>query len=80
MGGGALLDFGVYGIDVMDWIFEEEPRQIKAIGQISDGGVDTNIQAEFSYCGDRNATLKLSITEKLKNTIRIEGTKASMEV
>lgn len=80
LGGGALLDHGSYGIDVLEWIFEEEPSDIKATGQLNDDGVDTNVQAEFNYSGNRNATLKLSITEKLSNTISIHGTKASMEV
>lgn len=80
LGGGVILDFGVYGIDVMQWIFQQEPKHLKATGKLNDDGVDTDIQVEFSYSGCKKATLKLSITEALTNKIKIVGTKGSMEV
>lgn len=80
MGGGAILDFGSYGLDVLQWIFQEDPQHIKATGKLNDDGVDTDVKAEFSYGCNRKASLKLSINEALKNTIKIVGTKASMEV
>lgn len=64
----------------MEMIFGGEPRTIRARGQLNDDGVDLNIETEFEYSGNRKATLKLSITQALKNTIRIEGTERSMEV
>ncbi len=81
LGGGAILDFGSYGIDVLQWIFQEDPQRIKATKSIlNDDGVDTDVTAEFYYGCDRKATLKLSVNEALKNVIKIVGTRHSMEV
>lgn len=80
MGGGAILDFGSYGIDILQWIFEDDPIYIKATGKLNDDGVDTDVTAVFSYCNNRKATLKLSINEALTNVLKIVGTKRSMQV
>lgn len=75
-----MLDFGVYGLDVLQWIFQEEPKRLKATGILSDEGVETDVRIDFDYSGNRKATLRLSISEATKNKIRIVGTKASIEV
>ncbi|KAG4076963.1 hypothetical protein HA402_015950 [Bradysia odoriphaga] len=80
LGGGAILDFGSYGIDILQWVFEDDPIDIEATGKLNDDGVDTDVTAVFSYCNDRKATLKLSINEDLKNALKIVGTKRSMEI
>lgn len=80
LGGGAILDLGSYGVDILQWIFQEDPQCIKANGTLNDDGVDTDVEAEFSYSRGRKGTFKLSINVALKNTLKIVGTKATLEV
>ena len=41
LGGGALLDIGVYPLALMAWIFEQpQPQQLSAMGALSAEGGD----------------------------------------
>lgn len=80
LGGGAILDFGSYGADILLWIFQEYPQGIKASGSLNDDGVDTDVEAEFNFSKNRKATLKLSINNVLTNDIKIVGRSRSMQV
>uniref|UniRef100_A0A182SXU8 Trans-1,2-dihydrobenzene-1,2-diol dehydrogenase n=1 Tax=Anopheles maculatus TaxID=74869 RepID=A0A182SXU8_9DIPT len=49
LGGGTVLDLGVYTIQVAMWAFQAEPVKIDAAGQLNDEGVDVGITAKLHF-------------------------------
>ena len=63
-GGGALLDLGVYCLNIVDIIFGgEEPLSISAVGQITSTGVDSTVTVTMLYKGNKTASLTTSMGE-----------------
>lgn len=80
MGGGTILDIGVYTIQLCQWIFQKEPKSIKATGILNDDGIDLEMQAELYYSDKQMAKIKTSAIVTLCNTANIIGTKGTMRV
>jgi predicted dehydrogenase len=57
MGGGALLDVGVYVIALARFLFESEPVEISAAADFSPLGVDTLCAMQFKYADGSIARL-----------------------
>lgn len=79
-GGGTVLDVGCYTIQFCQWVFREEPKSIKATGQLNDDGIDLEMNAELRYEGGKWAKMKTTALYTPSNTAKIYGTKASMTV
>ena len=63
-GGGALLDIGLYCLNVVDMIFGgEEPLSISASGQKTSAGVDSTLTVTMLYEGNKTASLTISMGE-----------------
>ncbi|XP_055685610.1 trans-1,2-dihydrobenzene-1,2-diol dehydrogenase-like [Lutzomyia longipalpis] len=77
LGGGTILDLGVYTIQVSQWAFREPPKEIKATGNLNDDGVDIEMKAELIY-SNGVAKIQTSATKKLKNEAVIIGTKGQI--
>lgn len=80
LGGGSILDMGVYTIQFCQWVFEEVPKSIKANGKLNEEGIDLEFSAEFRYGANKIGKVKTSILEKLSNTAEIVGTKGRIVV
>lgn len=80
MGGGTLLDLGVYTIQICQWAFEQEPKSIKATGKLNSEGVDSEMQAELSYGDNKVGRIITSGLRTQNNTAKIVGTKGTIEV
>lgn len=80
LGGGTVLDLGVYVIQLSQWVFQQTPKSIKATGKLNDNGVDAAMQAEIKYGDDAVAHISTSAQEKLSNTAVIRGTKGEISV
>lgn len=80
LGGGTILDVGVYTIQFCQWIFQEEPKSIEATGQLNDDGIDLEMIAELRYDGGKWAKMKTTALYTPSNTAKIFGTKGSMTV
>lgn len=80
LGGGTILDLGVYTIQFCQFIFNDAPIAIKASGKLNDDGVDVEVCAEFKYSGNRVAKMKTSFLELIENDTEIIGTKGTMIV
>lgn len=80
LGGGTILDLGVYTIQFCQWIFQKEPISIKATGVLNDDGVDMDVVAELHYGNNKVAKMRTSFLENLSNTAKIVGTKGTMTV
>ncbi|XP_058123903.1 trans-1,2-dihydrobenzene-1,2-diol dehydrogenase-like [Anopheles ziemanni] len=78
LGGGTVLDLGVYTIQVAMWAFQAEPTRIEAAGQLNDEGVDVGITATLHFPNGGVANIRTSATEKLPNKAIVTGTKGSI--
>ena len=64
LGGGGLLDIGIYGLHVADMMFNgEDPISIHAVGHKTDKGVDSTVNITMLYQGRRIACLTISMGE-----------------
>jgi len=82
LGGGTVLDLGIYCIQLCQWVFQQPPKSIHATGVLNEEGVDTEMQAEISYGGSENGTAKISTSSlrKLDNIAIITGTKGEIKL
>ncbi|XP_061709092.1 trans-1,2-dihydrobenzene-1,2-diol dehydrogenase-like [Cydia pomonella] len=75
LGGGAVLDLGVYAIQIAQFIFNDEPTKVIATGALNEEGVDVVEHIILEYSGVRRAVLNLDATMKLWNKATVTGTK-----
>ena len=81
LGGGTILDLGVYTINVIQVAFgNDEPEKISAVGHINSEGIDLSVAAALSYSNGRSATLRTHSIVGLPNEAVIVGTKGYIKV
>ncbi|KAH0626523.1 hypothetical protein JD844_001553 [Phrynosoma platyrhinos] len=81
LGGGALLDIGIYCIQLACMVFNgEKPQSIVASGFLHETGVDKIASIILNYSGQRQAVLTYSIMNQLPNRATISGTGGIIEI
>lgn len=81
MGGGTVLDLGVYCLQFVSLVFDNEmPESITTSGILNDDGVDICMAATLHYKNNRCATIMTSGLTMLPNNGYICGTKNMIEV
>lgn len=81
LGGGALLDIGVYCLQFILMVFRgERPLSIQASGVLLDSGVDESAVVALKFSRNRMAFCAFSISARLPNDAVICGTKGSIKV
>lgn len=80
MGGGTVLDLGVYTIQVCQWAFQSEPISIEATGILNKDGVDSEMTAELKYGDNKVGKIKTSGLKTQENRAIIVGSKGKMTV
>lgn len=81
LGGGGLLDGGVYPITFTRFVFGEEPIAVQASCLIDpEYGVDTRATAILEFSGGRFATIQISIDNPGGPTATIYGEKGFIHV
>lgn len=78
MGGGTILDLGVYVIQAALWAFRAAPLKIQAEGKLNAEGVDMEVKAVLTFPNGGVANLHTSGLEELDNQATIKGTKGTM--
>ncbi|XP_037958054.1 trans-1,2-dihydrobenzene-1,2-diol dehydrogenase isoform X1 [Teleopsis dalmanni] len=78
LGGGVILDLGIYAIQVSQWAFQEPPVKIVANGEVNTEGVDIAVNAELHYTRNRISKISLSGKKQLDNKAIIKGTKGEI--
>lgn len=74
LGGGAVLDLGVYVLQFAQFIFKEEPTKVTAVGALNEEGVDIIGHFILQYSRGRRAVLNIDSTTKLWNKATVTGT------
>src|SRR5262249_22559027 len=78
LGGGALMDLGVYPLSWLRGAFAAEPKAKAARAKIEDG-VDAEIEAELIFPGDRSATMRASmISSRFVASLNLKGTRGEL--
>lgn len=68
LGGGALLDIGVYGISVAEWLLDEMPETIEAQSKNNKDGIDLTTFVQLHYASGCDVEITASIEKKLPNS------------
>jgi predicted dehydrogenase len=79
LGGGAMLDLGVYCVNAARNLFGEEPTWVVATAQESNG-VDDTTTAILRFPGDATALFTVSNSVAATSTYRIAGTEGDLHV
>lgn len=80
LGGGALLDLGVYPVSFASEVFGEQPEEIAAAPHFAPTGVDDQASILFTYPGGRSATLTCSFRTHGPQTAGVRGSGGRIEV
>jgi dihydrodiol dehydrogenase / D-xylose 1-dehydrogenase (NADP) len=80
LGGGALLDAGIYPISFASMVFGAQPDRIISSARIGKTGVDEQFSVLFEYEGGRTALLSAAIQLDLVNDAYIFGTKGHIHI
>ncbi|VBB07660.1 Hypothetical protein LUCI_2925 [Lucifera butyrica] len=78
LGGGALLDVGIYPVSFASMIFGTQPSSITSLADIGLTGVDEQFAALFGYEGGKLAMLSGAVRTDTPQDAWILGTKGSV--
>lgn len=80
LGGGTILDLGIYTLQFATYIFNGEKPTIKAAGHLNKEGVDESMSATLIYKNGRTATIATHCQVDLPNEAIIMGTKGMIKI
>lgn len=80
LGGGALLDAGIYPVSFASLIYGEAPAKIMSSARIGETGVDEQFSLLFEYEGGRTAALNGAVQLGMVSDAYIYGTKGHIHV
>ena len=80
LGGGALLDLGVYVINLANMIFRQPPASISTSCLKSNTGVDVQETLQFNYNGGASANALVTMSYQPDNSAKIYGTNGYIEI
>ena len=80
LGGGALLDVGVYPISVAHLVFGREPENIHAAAHIGTTGVDEQNGIVMTYPGGGMAIMASAVRTAMPEDLVISGTDAQIRI
>ena len=75
LAGGTVLDLGVYNTALTQWVFQKPPREIIAVGQIGETGIDETVSATLFYENGAAAQFTCTFQACPLNQFIITGTK-----
>jgi predicted dehydrogenase len=77
LGGGSLLDLGIYPVFIA-LLLLGAPDTIKAVGTLSEEGIDETCSILFHYDKGQHATLESSLKSETKLPVEIAGEKGAI--
>ncbi|GAA4428605.1 Gfo/Idh/MocA family oxidoreductase [Georgenia halophila] len=79
LGGGALLDLGVYPVAMSSELFGA-PERVVATGSLTDTGVDSYASVALEFSSNRHAALTANIRTRTPGKAVIAGSRARIEM
>ncbi|CAG7826362.1 unnamed protein product [Allacma fusca] len=80
LGGGTVLDLGVYCVQFASLVFGERPQKIIAGGFLNEHGVDLSTSSTLIFSGGRTATLVTNARVELPSEAIAVGTKGTLKL
>jgi len=80
LGGGALLDAGIYPISFASMVMGYKPDKINSTAHIGSTGVDEQFSVLLSYPNGKTASLNGAVRLNLNNEAYIYGTEGSIHI
>ncbi|CAG9581682.1 unnamed protein product [Danaus chrysippus] len=80
LGGGVVLDLGIYMLQLLQFIYKEPPTDIMCTGHLSKTGVDESMSCALKYKDGRTATIAAHTRTSLANRAEINGTKGTIHL
>lgn len=80
LGGGSLLDLGIYPISFVSLLFGSAPEQIVSQAQMTETGVDAHFGAVFHYANGAMASVSAGVDGQYIEDIVIQGTRGKIVV
>ncbi len=80
LGGGALLDVGIYPISFASMVFGREPKSISSQVHMGKTGVDEHFSVSFGYEDGQISVICASLEATLNNEACIYGTKGRIYI
>lgn len=81
MGGGALLDIGIYPLAFVTLALSSAPEKVTAVGKLSDGEkVDVLANVTLEFGGAKFASVQYSMYTQMRETVTILGSKGTIVV
>lgn len=80
LGGGALLDVGVYVVAFSFFVFGQRPTSIQASAHLGETGVDEQTGMLLSYQDGQLAQLTCAVRTTTPQSARIDGTDGAIEM
>jgi len=80
LAGGALLDLGIYPVTFACHVLDEYPDVVKAMGRLTESGVDATLAGVASFPGGALSTFQTSLDGTSGLSARIVGTAGRIDV
>ncbi|MDF2926096.1 MAG: dehydrogenase [Paenibacillaceae bacterium] len=80
LGGGALLDAGIYPVSFASMVLGTQPDEIRSLAHLGETGVDEQFSLLFGYPEGRIASLSGAVRTNLINDAWIMGTEGHIHV
>lgn len=80
LGGGSIMDVGIYPISFASMIYNTQPTQIKALAHIGQTGVDEEAAVIFAYENGGMALLSSALTTETPRNMYIVGEKGHIHI
>lgn len=85
LGGGPLMDMGVYCINAARYLFQDEPTEVMGVAAAKQGDprfseVAETVSAVMRFPGDRLATFTCSFGGSVADELRVVGTKGDLRM
>ncbi|WP_378952803.1 Gfo/Idh/MocA family protein [Pelosinus sp. sgz500959] len=80
LGGGALLDVGIYSTSFASMVFGVQPSQISSLSYLGETGVDEQYMALFGYQGGKLAALSGAVRTETPHDALILGTDGYIKI
>lgn len=80
LGGGALLDVGIYSASFASMVFGVQPSRISSISYLGETGVDEQYMALFGYPGGKMAALSGAVRTETPHDAWILGTEGYIKI
>ena len=80
LGGGALLDVGIYAVSFASMVFGEQPTRVASLAQMGETGVDEQAALVFGYSKGQLANLYTSVRATTPQEVWILGSEGKIKI